>query len=373
MSYFPSLSEVSSMKSKKTNTNRQAYSERYVSPQTQPQPQPQTQQPQKATAFVWAKLVNGEKKDIAMVEAEEKAKKEAAFAARVEKEAREKEAEKEAELRAKLFREGRAAEFAKINAIRIEEAKAQQKKADEKYARENGWWENRMTYREVEEGEPYSTPFPNSKVNEKSLQFLQLWLSEFPELAKITTIGELQAAFYSAFVPWVQFTSPRSSSSLAAWEEQKYVGQKFNNAELQGRVKALLAQDKPDEAAEVMRTVHQLNATRYWHFQEWVGKEEKEYNESAYKHPRSSPWVQYDIWIKAKHITWENVLFAMSKISGAFPNGLIEIQGHFSKPTSQIKWVVSLEPYLATRFASKPESAAKRRRLDEEEYEDYCW
>jgi hypothetical protein len=359
------------MKSKKTNTNRQAYSERYVSQQTQQQPQPQTQQPQKATAFVWAKLVNGEKKDIAMVEAEEKAKKEAAFAARVEKEAKEIEAEKEAELRAKLFREGRAAEFAKTNATRIEEAKTQQKKADEKYARENGWWENRMTYRVVEEGESYYTPFPKSKVNEKSLQFLQLWLSEFPELAKITTIGELQAAFYSAFVPWVEFTSPRSRTTFATWEEQKYVGQKFNNAELQGRVKALLAQDKPDEAAVVLRTVHQLNATRYWHFQEWVGKEEKEYNESAYKHPRSSPWAHYDIWIKAKHITWENVLFAMSKISGAFPNGLIEIQGHFSKPASQIKWVVTLEPYLSTRFASKPESAAKRRRLDEED-DDYC-
>jgi hypothetical protein len=372
MSYFPSLSEVSSMKSKKTNTNRQAYSERYVSPQTQPQPQPQTQQPQKATAFVWAKLVNGEKKDIAMVEAEEKAKKEAAFAARLEQEAKQLEAEKEAELRAKLFREGRAAEFAKTNAARIEEAKAQQKKADEKYARENGWWENRMTYREVE-GDSYYTPFPKSNVNEKSLQFLQLWLSEFPELAKITTIGELQAAFYSAFVPWVEFTSPRSSSSVAAWEEQKYVGQKFNNAELRGQIKALMAQDKPDEAAAVMSTVHELNATRYRHIQEWVWKEEKEYKESTYKHSSCSPWAQYDIWIKAKHITWENVLFAMSKISGAFPNGLIEIQGHFSKPNSQIKWVVSLEPYLATRFASKPISAAKQRRLDEEEYEDYCW
>jgi hypothetical protein len=363
MSSFPSLSEVSGIKSKKTNTNRQAYSERYVSPQTQTQPQ--TQQPQKATAFVWAKLVNGEKKDIAMVEAEEKAKKEAAFAARVEKE----EKEKEAELRAKLFREGRAAEFAKINAIRIEEAKAHQKKVNEKYARENGSWENRMTYREVE-GEPYYTPFPKSKVNEKSLQFLQLWLTEFPQLAKITTIGELQAAFYSAFVPWVELTSPRSASNVVVWEEEKYVGQKFNNAELHGQIKALLDQDKPDEAAAVMRTVHQLNATRYRHFQEWVGKEEKEYNESAYKHSSSSPWARYDIWIKAKHITWENVLFAMSKISGAFPNGLIEIQGHFSNPTSQIKWVVSLEPYIATRFADKPVSAAKQRRLDEEEEDD---
>ena len=70
---------------------------------------------------MWAKLVNGEKKDLAAVEAEAKAKKEAAFAARVEKEAKEMEAAKEQELRAKLSSEGRAAEFAKTNALRIAE------------------------------------------------------------------------------------------------------------------------------------------------------------------------------------------------------------------------------------------------------------
>ena len=333
-----------------------------------PTPKPQTKQG--GTPFVWAKLVNGEKKDLATVEAEAKAKKEAAEKARLEQEAKRVEAAKEQELRAKLMREGRATEFAKTNALRLAEEKTRQKEADEKYCRENGWWPSDMTYREVE-GDSYYVPFPKSIVNEKSLQFLQQGLTVFPELAKITTIGELQTAFYDAVVPWLETTSPRSASSVVVWEEQKYVGQKFNNAELHGQIKALLAQNKPDEAAEVMRTVHQLNATRYRHFQEWVWKEEKEYAESTYKHPSCSPWAQYDIWIKAKHIIWENVLFAMSKISGAFPNGLIEIQGHFSKPTSQIKWVVSLEPYLATRFASKPVSAAKQRRLDEEDYYDW--
>ena len=333
-----------------------------------PTTKPQTKQG--GTPFVWAKLVNGEKKDLAAVEAEAKAKQEAAAKARLEKEEKRFEAVKEQLLREKLIREGRETEFNKANAGRIAAEKARQKETDEKYCRENGWWRTCVTYR-VTEGDSCYVPFPQSKVNEKSLQFLQLWLSEFPELAKITTIGELQAAFYSAFVPWLEFTSPRSSSSVVVWEEQKYVGQKFNNAELHGQIKALLAQEKPDEAAAVMRTVHELNATRYRHIQEWVWKEEKEYKESTYKHSSCSPWAQYDIWIKAKHITWENVLFAMSKISGAFPNGLIEIQGHFSKPTSQIKWVVSLEPYLSTRFAGKPMSAAKRQRLEEEEDDDW--
>ena len=321
------------------------------------------------TPFVWAKLVNGEKKDLATVEAETKAKKEAAFAARVENEAKRVDAEKEQELRAKLIREGKETEFAKTNAARMAEQKAQEKEADEKFCKENGWWPSSITYRKLE-GDAYYMPFPHTRVNEKSLQFLQQWLTVFPDLAKITTLGELQLAFYAAVVPWLEMTSARSISHVVVWEEEKYVGQKFNNAELRGQIKALLAQGKSAEAAEVMRMVYELNATRYRHFQEWVFKEEKEYNTSTYKNPRCSPWAKYDIWIKVKHITWENVLFAMSKNSGAFPAGLIEIEGHFSNPNSQIKWMVSLDPYLATRFDGKPMSAAKKRRMDEED-DDY--
>jgi len=323
---------------------------------------------QGGTPFVWAKLVNGEKKDLATVEAEATAKKEAAEKARFEKEEKRLEAVKEQLLREKLIREGRETEFNKANAGRIAAEKARQKESDEKYCRENGWWRTDVTYRKTE-GDSYYVPFPKSKVNEKSLQFVQLWLTEFPELAKITTIGELQTAFYDAVVPWLETTSPRSASNVAVWEEEKYPGQKSTNAELHGEIKALLAQGKSAEAAVITQVIHHLNATRYRHFQEWVFTEEKEYNASTYKNPRCSPWAQYDIWIKAKHITWENVLFAMSKISGAFPNGLLEIQGHFSKPTSQIKWVVSLEPYLSTRFSEKPMSSAKRQRLDDEEDE----
>ena len=51
-----------------------------------PTPKPQTKQG--GTPFVWAKLVNGEKKDLATVEAEAKAKKEAAEKARLEQEAK---------------------------------------------------------------------------------------------------------------------------------------------------------------------------------------------------------------------------------------------------------------------------------------------
>jgi hypothetical protein len=330
-------------------------------------PTAKPQAKQGGTPFVWAKLVNGEKKDLAAVEADAKAKKEAAEKARFEKEEKRLEAVKEQLLREKLIREGRETEFNKANAHRIAVEKACQKESDEKYCRENGWWRTGVTYRKPA-GDSFYVPFPKSTVNEKSLQFVQLWLTEFPELAKITTIGELQTAFYDAVVPWLDTTSPRSASNVAGWEEEKYPGQKSTNAELHGELQALLAQGKTAEATAITQAIHHLNATRYRHFQEWVWKEEKEYNESTYKIARCSPWALYDIWIKAKHITWENVLFAMSKLSGAFPHGLIEIQGHFSKPASRIKWVVSLEPYLSTRFSSKPTSGAKRQRLDDDDW-----
>ena len=60
----------------------------------------------------------------------------------------------------------------------------------------------------------------------------------------------------------------------------------------------------------------------------------------------------------------------MSKISGTFPNGLLEITGHYSKPTSQIKWVVSLEPYIVTRFRRKPDSEMKKKREQQREEQD---
>ena len=329
-----------------------------------PTANPQTKQG--GTPFVWAKLVNGEKKDIAAVQAEAKAKEEAVAKARIEKEEKRLEAIQEQKLREKLIREGKEAEFAKANAGRIAEQKAQQKAADQKYCKENGWWRTDITYRETEYGS-FSVPFPKTKVNEKSLQFVQLWLTEFPELAKITTIGELQTAFYNAIVPWLDTTSPRSASVVDAWEQEKYPGKKSSNAELWWQIKELQAEGKYLEADKIAQQVNHLNATRYRHNQEWVFKEEKEYNENPYKIGSCSPWALYDVWIKAKHITWENVLFAMSKMSGAFPNGLLEIQGHFSKPTSQIKWVVSLEPYLATRFAKKPMSDTKRNRMREDD------
>ena len=293
------------------------------------------------TPFVWAKLVNGEKKDLVAVQAEEKAKKEAAELARLEKEKKLREAWQEQQLRATLIKEGKAEEFNKMNAIRIAEEEARQKMMAEKYSRENGYWCKSLTYSE----EDYSHFDVPRKVNEKSLEFVQLWLTNYPELAKITTLGELQAAFYTAFIPWISHKHPRSVDAFETWEKNEYP---LNNVHVQ----------------------------RYAHLQAWVLHEEKEYNTAAAKNYSfgisrlAPPWVLYPMWIDAKQITWENCLFAMSKISGTFPNGLLEITGHYSKPTSQIKWVVSLEPYIVTRFRRKPDSEMKKKREQDREEQD---
>ena len=117
-----------------------------------------------------------------------------------------------------------------------------------------------------------------------------------------------------------------------------------------------------------------IYAQRYAHLQKWVIHEEQAYNTSALKNNEYrcyAPWALYPIWIAAQQITWENCVFAMSKISGTFANGLLEITGHYSKPTAQIKWVVNLEPYIATRFKSKPESLTKQKREREREDDEY--
>ncbi len=168
---------------------------------------------------------------------------------------------------------------------------------------------------------------------------MQLWLTNFPELVKITTVGDLQTAFTAAYIPWLLLKYERSVYAFETWEALKY---------------PLAERSNP--------------AVRYAHLQAWVSFEEQEYNTSGAV--RGGPWLLYPIWIAAKHITWENCMFAMSKISGTFANGLLEITGHYSKPNSQIQWVVSLEPYIATRFNRKPDSVTKQQRYRQEARDD---
>jgi type II secretory pathway pseudopilin PulG len=334
---FPALSSATKQQQAQATqaqaTQAQAQQQQAQATQAQATPAKQVA----GTPFVWSKLVNGEKKDLAQVQLEEKNKKDAAELALKEKENK----RMELHLRDKLAKEKRSAEFTTENAIRKALAAEEQKKMDEKYSRENGWWNTCLAYPEDDHSQ-YDIP---KSVKEKSLEFVQLWLTTYPELAKIRTMGELQKAFYAAYFPWLLMKYQRSAYVFEEWEKREYP------------IIHCLGVD--------------IYAQRYAHLQKWVIHEEQAYNTSALKNNCLGPWALYPIWIAAQQITWENCVFAMSKISGTFANGLLEITGHYSKPTAQIKWVVNLEPYIATRFKSKPESLTKQKREREREDDEY--
>ena len=292
---------------------------------------------QVGTPFVWAKLVAGQKQNLLEVEAEEKAKAveekaraELAQQKRQEKQEQEAEARRISKLKEDLARIGKLAEFEKQNAAEIE----RQKVRDAKYSRENGWW-SLISVRYPDDHQ--QRPIPKT-VNEKALRFVQHWLTVFgDQLAPLTTLGQLEEAFQQTVVPNLLMVHDRSSDQFLTWEKRT-----FGSNTLPNKV-------------------------RYQHLQQWVATEEKEYQADPSRYG-SPPWAVWSLWVFAKNITWQNCLFAMSKVSGTFPgNGLLQITGHFSKPTSAIKWLVPLEPYIGTYFIQKPISIAKRKRLDEDD------
>jgi hypothetical protein len=293
------------------------------------------------TPFVWAKLVAGKKQNLLEVEAEEKARAELAQKKRQEKQEQEAEARRVHKLKEDLARAGKLAEFEKQNAAQIQ----RQKEIDTKYSRENGWWAT-ISVNYPKDYYQQQRQIPKT-VNEKALRWMQHWLTVFgDQLAPLTTIGQLEEAFQNAVLPNLLMEHQRSSDGFLTWEKRTF-------------------------GSNDLAPVENLaNKVRYQHLLQWVANEEQEYKAD----PRSSPpWANWSLWVFAKNITWQNCLFAMSKVSGTFPlNGLIQITGHFSKPTSAIKWLVPLEPYLATYFVQKPMSFGKRKRLEEED-DDMYW
>jgi hypothetical protein len=97
-----------------------------------------------STPFVWAKLVTGEKKDLAQAQAAEKAKAQAAEKARDQ--ADEKAKDQADEKAAKLARIVREEQQCRESIMRAAEEAARQKALNEKYTRENGWWPEDLNY-----------------------------------------------------------------------------------------------------------------------------------------------------------------------------------------------------------------------------------
>ena len=339
MSFFPSLSDAAATKQSKHQKQR---------PQSQPQQpqQPQPAQPQQArptpTVFVWSKLAGGTKQTLAEKEAEDKRKEEAAEKVSIEKHNQEMKVHREQALRVELARQKRTheyeAELAKQN-LQREISLKKQAAYEASRTREKGYWKDEITYGNVWSDEN-DRIIPHG-LNMKTMKFLQRWLTIWGDkLKEVTTIGDLENAFYNAFVPWL----------FCEYNDSKYA---FEHWELE--------QERSDDQERSKRVLYPndetLNRDKYVNLQQWV-------HESA-QHG-AQPWVSYPIWIAASHITWSRVWKAMTKESGAFENGLIRIiQGR--GPSASFEWVVGLTPYKTIEFEENREKQIKRMKRDADE------
>lgn len=289
------------------------------------------------TPFVWAKLVQGKKMNLAESQAEEAAKAQLAKQVRLEKETKETEECKDRFLKEQLKKEKREHEF--------EQAKAAQKihdaEIDAKYSVENGYWHNEEKYKEYVDFMSYRD-VPRS-VNKHALDFAQKFLTyNGAKAAKCTTLFELEEVFYDAYAPYALMNYQRSANDFIKWEKTTF---------------PLGADVKKYE-----------NIARYTHLQQWMTQEKVEWESKPKSHQylNCAPWSLYPIWIFLSNVNWLTFLKAIDEKSGAFETGIIKIEGNPLNMASPITWQVSLEPYLCTRFHEKAPCAAKKKRQDED-------
>jgi hypothetical protein len=336
---FPSLAVAAATKTSKHQQRRpqQQAQQAQSRPQQQAQqarPQQQAQQAQQTpTVFVWSKLAGGTKQTQAEKEAEDKLKKEETEKVRIENYNQELKVHREQALRVELAFQKRShdydAELAKQNLQRVISLR-EQAEYEASRTREKGYWKDEITYRNIwSDANDRIIPVG---LNQNTLTFLQRWLTVWGDkLKEVTTIGDLEKAFYNAFVPWIFCEYNKSKYAFDYWEQSKRV---------------LYPNDET------------LNRDKYANLQRWV-------HESA-QHG-AKPWVSYPIWIAASHITWSRVLKAMTKESGAFENGLIRIiHGH--GPSASLEWVVDLTPYKRIEFEESREKQIKRMERDTDEF-----
>jgi len=327
MSLYPSLADAASTKQSKRQQPPQPQ------PPARPTPQPQAPQPPARptpTVFVWSKLAGGTKQTLAEKEAEDKRKEEEAEKVSIEKLNQKMKVYREETLRKELAHQNRLQEYETALATqnrRRELALIEQAAYEASRTREKGYWRDEITYRDVFSDE--MTRIIPRGLNKNTMKFLQRWLTVWGDkLQEISSVGDLENAFYNAFVPWIFCEYNKSKYIFDDWEREQ-----------EQRTKLILYPN--DET---------LNRDKYANLQKWV-------YESAQK--GHQPWVSYPIWIAASHITWSRILNAMTKESGAFENGLIRIiQGR--GPSASFEWVVGLTPYKTIEFEESREKQIKR-------------
>jgi hypothetical protein len=332
MSFYPSLSDAAATKQSKHQQPRRP---QQAQPQQAAQPPALARPTPTPTVFVWSKLAGGGiKQTLAEKEAEDKRKQEQAEKVSIEKHNQEMKLQREQALRVELSRQKRSNEYetelAKQN-LRREISLREQAAYEASRTREKGYWKDEITYRNVYSDEN-DRIIPRG-LNTNTMKFLQRWLTVWGDkLKEVATVGDLENAFYNAFVPWLFCEYNNSKYAFDYWEQSKRV---------------LYPNDET------------LNRDKYANLQRWV-------QESA--QDGAKPWVSYPIWIAASHITWARVWNAMTKESGAFENGLIRIIQGRGGPSASFEWVVGLTPYKIIEFEESREKHIKRMERDADEF-----
>lgn len=281
------------------------------------------------TKFVWASVAGTgkEKKTLAAAQAEEEAQKA-------------KEEAVKAAVAAKVAEAVKAAEAAKAAKKLQEEADRKLKKREEqdaadrnKFTRDNGFWTNRFP---MNHDRALDVP---PGVNERAMVWILFALANFLEWEKnCNTVGELMTAFYEAFVPYILLEFEDrwgNNTAFLDWEQKTH--------------------PSPGQSSVSKKQ-------RYEHIQEWVKHCEK---------TCKTPWLN-PMWVFAKHVTFENCLWAMNERSQTFKTqdeddtyqwGIIRVKGSGSLD-NPIIWLQygGMTTYKATRHNPKTPSFAKQRR-----------
>jgi len=324
MSEFPSLSEVSHVKTKKGGGKTGL-----VVP-----PPVREKDCGGKTPFVWAGVVDGKNIDLSEKEKADEAEREMEEAKKV--------AAKKERLREEKEQLLRAQEQARLYAEEKKEQLVRVAEWEKKHSRENGYMD--WYIQTFPEGNVWQV-IPE-KVNEKSVRFIQLWLSNWKEHLKAESVEELRECFYKAFIPWVLQIHSRFTYEFEEWERTRFGG------------------DVSHEAA----------AIRYSHMHAWAKYEKSRYDSGKYweyanRGHAIPPWANH-FWLEVTHTTWENCLVAMDENSGTFEGGLFKIGGACKKSGSRsIIWNEKHKSaeggYISTHFYEKSKTPAQQKRSDD--------
>ena len=343
---YPTLNGAPKLKPKHTPTKPTSTSKPTPTPTSTSKPTPTSTPTPTPTIHVWSKLVEGKRQNIAEVEKAREAKQKQA-----------EEARKESQLLEELTRQRRANEFDRENSKRKASQAAQQaaqQAAHEAYrascTREKGYWVSKYDLAYLSKP-PLTVP---AKVNEKALEFVQLFLGNYGKEALATkTTQELKPWFCQALLIWLFTEHNRSSGAFESWEREYCLESDKENAEL-----------------------------RYANLQKWVLDSRLRFEKNKREgncYSLEGPWVKCPFWVFAQHITFENCLYAMDKMSFTFPDGLLEVTplGPAAAATRQLVWNPSYwqpnsDPptYLATRFNRKEETTLQKKRREKKEAEE---